>query len=99
MVKPIFEYTGYIGYTHHWMENLRSNVSAGIRHEDYHSNLIGAAQNIVADKELVTSHANLIWAPIPFVDMGVEYLYGRRQVVSNLKGDINSIVTRFRMRF
>lgn len=99
IVKPIFEYTGYIGYTHHWMENLRSNVSAGLRHEDYHSNLIGAAQNIVADKELVTAHANLIWAPVPFVDMGVEYFYGQRRVVANLKGDINSIVTRFRMRF
>lgn len=99
IVKPIFEYAGYIGYTHHWIDNLRSNLSAGIRHEDYHSNLIGAAQNIVADKELVTAHANLIWAPLPFIDLGIEYLYGRRQTVANLKGDLNSIVTRFRMRF
>lgn len=99
IVKPIFEYAGYIGYAHHWIDNLRSTISAGIRHEDYHSNLIGAAQNIVADKELVTAHANLIWAPLPFVDLGVEYFYGRRQTVANLKGDINSIVSRFRMRF
>ena len=99
IVKPISEYAGYVGYTHHWMENLRSNVSAGIRHEDYHSNLIGPAQNIVADKELVTAHVNLIWAPVPFVDIGVEYLYGRRQTVADLKGDVNSLLTRFRMRF
>jgi hypothetical protein len=99
IVKPITEFAGWVGYTHHWMPNLRSNVSAGIRHEDYNSNLIGPAQNLVADKELVTAHANLIWAPVAFVDVGVEYLYGRRQVVANLKGDLNTILTRFRMRF
>jgi hypothetical protein len=98
-VKPITEFAGWVGYTHHWMPNLRSNVSAGIRHEDYNSNLIGQAQNLVADKELVTAHANLIWAPVPFADVGVEYFYGHRQVVANLRGDLNTILTRFRMRF
>jgi hypothetical protein len=98
-VSPITEFAGWLGYTHHWMDTLRSNISAGIRHEDYNSILIGPAQSIVADKELVTAHANLIWAPVPFADFGVEYLYGHRQVVGNLKGDLNTILTRFRMRF
>ena len=99
IVKPIAEFVGYLGYTHHWMDNLRSNISAGVRHEDYHFNLIGPAQSLVADKELWTAHANLIWAPVPFADVGIEYFFGHRQVVANVKGDINSIVTRFRMRF
>jgi outer membrane DcaP-like protein len=98
-VKPITEFAGWLGYTHHWLPNLRSNISAGIRHEDYNSNLIGPAQTLVADKELVTAHVNLIWAPVPFADLGIEYLFGHRQVVANLKGDLNSILTRFRMRF
>jgi hypothetical protein len=99
LVKPLAEWAGWTGYTHHWIDNLRSNVSVGVRHVDYNSNLIGPAQDLVADKELVTAHANLIWAPVPFADIGIEYFWGHRQVVANAKGDINSIVTRFRMRF
>ena len=99
IIKPITEWGGWAGYTHYWLQDLRSNLTFGIRHEDYHSNLIGPAQNIVADKELVTAHANLIWAPVAFVDVGVEYFWGHRQTVANLKGDVNSILTRFRMRF
>ena len=99
IVKPITEFAGWMGYTHHWAPELRSNLSAGIRHEDYNSTLIGPTQALVADKELVTAHANLIWAPVPFVDIGLEYLYGHRQVVANVRGDLNTILTRFRMRF
>lgn len=99
IVKPLDEWAAWVGYTHHWMEDLRSNISFGVRHEDYNSNLIGPAQDLVADKGLVTAHLNLIWAPVPFADVGIEYLFGHRQVVANLKGDINSIQTRFRMRF
>jgi hypothetical protein len=99
LFKPVTEWVGWTGYTHFWAPELRSNVSFGVRHEDFHSNLIGPAQDVVANKELVTAHVNLIWAPVPFVDVGVEYLYGHRQTVANLKGDLNSILTRFRMRF
>lgn len=99
IVKPITEFTGFVGYTHQWLPELRSNISAGVRHEDYNSTLIGPTQALAADKELVTAHANLIWAPVPFVDVGLEYFYGHRQVVANARGDINSIITRFRMRF
>src|SRR6202007_2967547 len=28
-VKPITEFAGWLGYTHHWLPNLRSNISAG----------------------------------------------------------------------
>ena len=97
--KPLTEWAGWTGYTHYWLENLRSNLSFGIRHEDFNSNLIGPTQSLAANKELVTAHANLIWAPLPFADIGVEYFYGHRQTVANLKGDINSVLTRFRMRF
>ncbi len=78
---------------------MRSDISAGIRHFDYNSTLIGPAQDIVANKELVTAHANVIWSPVPFVDVGVEYFYGHRQTVANIKGDINAVLSRFRTRF
>jgi len=51
------------------------------------------------NKELVTAHVNLIWNPVPFADFGIEYMWGHRQVVSNLKGDVNAIISRFRVAF
>jgi hypothetical protein len=97
--KPIDEWAAWVGYTHRWSPDLRSNVSFGQRHEDYHAQLIGAAQSGVADKNLTTAHANLIWSPVAFADVGVEYLWGQRQVVNNQRGNLSSILTRFRMRF
>jgi len=51
------------------------------------------------NKEMLTAHVNLIWNPVPFVDVGVEYAYGHRIVVSNLKGDTNAILSRMRVQF
>lgn len=33
--------------------------------------------------------------PVPFADVGIEYFDGHRLVLSNLKGDVNSIISRF----
>jgi len=51
------------------------------------------------NKEMLTAHVNLIWNPVPFVDVGVEYVYGHRIVVSNLKGDENVMMSRMRVQF
>ncbi|HEV2302922.1 MAG TPA: DcaP family trimeric outer membrane transporter, partial [Stellaceae bacterium] len=90
---------GWAGYSHYWLPNLHSNFTFGIRHSDYHSTLIGPAQDIVADKQLLTAHVNLIYAPVPFADVGIEYFWGQRQVVANLTGNISAVLTRVRMRF
>ena len=99
IAKPIVEWAGWVGYTHAWLPNLRSNVSFGIRHEDHTPSLIGATQSIVANKELMTAHVNLIYSPVAFADVGVEYFYGHRTDVANISGTINAVLTRFRMRF
>ena len=51
------------------------------------------------NKELVNAHVNLIWNPVPFADLGIEYTWAHRVVVSNLKGDLNALITRFRVQF
>ena len=61
--------------------------------------MIGPAQSVAINKELVTVHANLIWNPVGFVDLGMEYAWGHRVVVANLKGDVNAVIGRFRLRF
>jgi hypothetical protein len=50
-------------------------------------------------QELVSSEVNLIWNPVPFADVGIEYFHGHRLVLSNLKGDVNGVISRFRVNF
>ncbi|HEV2097434.1 MAG TPA: DcaP family trimeric outer membrane transporter [Stellaceae bacterium] len=99
IAKTVTGWGGWAGYSHYWLPNLHSNFTFGIRHSDYHSTLIGPAQDIVADKQLLTAHVNLIYAPVPFADVGIEYFWGQRQVVANLTGNISAVLTRVRMRF
>jgi hypothetical protein len=99
IVKPVAAFGGTIAYEHYWLPNLRSDIDVGIRHFEYDSNLIGPNQDIVANKQLVVAHANVMWSPLPFTDFGVEYIYGQRRVVANLRGNLQGILTRFRMRF
>ena len=51
------------------------------------------------NKELVSASVGTIWSPVAFVDFGVEYSYGHRQAVSNVKGDVNAITGRATFRF
>jgi hypothetical protein len=51
------------------------------------------------NKEVVNAHVNLIWNPVPFADVGIEYTWAHRVVVSNLKGDMNALISRFRVQF
>ena len=51
------------------------------------------------DKELVSATFGTVWSIVSFVDLGVEYAYGHRQGVRNVKGDVNALVSRFTVRF
>jgi hypothetical protein len=114
IVKPTVSWGGNTGYQHRWTPTLRSNISAGILHHDI-SNVGNAGGGFVCparsaaalagtggcgtNKELITSELNLIWNPVPFADIGIEYFHGHRLVLSNLKGDVNGVISRFRVNF
>jgi len=66
-LRTIDIYGGTIGYSHFWTDALRSNVAFGY---DYFS----APSKI---ESLMSTHANLIWSPIPQVDVGLEYIWGQ----------------------
>jgi hypothetical protein len=88
-----------MGYQHWWLPNLRSNITGGIMYYSIPSNVIGATESLTANKRLITAHANLIWSPVAFIDWGVEYMYGQRTVVANLKGNEQVLVGKFRVKF
>ena len=105
---------GNTSYHHLWTPTLRSNIGFGILHHDITNVGLGSALggvcatrvaalagagNCGLNKELIATEVNLIWNPVPFADLGVEYFWGHRLVLSNLKGDVNGVISRFRVNF
>ncbi|HYM72947.1 MAG TPA: porin [Stellaceae bacterium] len=99
IVKPTTEWGAQVSYQHWWMDNLRSNISYGINHHDIPAQLVGAAQAGSLNKELMTAHANVIWSPVSFIDIGLEYMWGQRRVVDNQTGTENVLISKFAFKF
>ena len=76
---------------------MRSTLEASGVYNAMNSNILppGTTNN----KFLGITHANLYWSPVAFVDFGVEYVFGHRVTVANFKGDSNSLIGQFRVRF
>jgi hypothetical protein len=98
--KPTQEMGGEIGYQHWWLDNLRSNISGGVNaHYGIPISLVGATQAAAINKELISAHANLIWNPVSFVDIGLEYTWGQRTVLNNMTATQNVLISKFAFRF
>jgi hypothetical protein len=102
---------GEVGYQHWWLDNLRSNINGGfnaqygipIRLVNANGTTAGTAitagQAISINKELLSAHVNLIWNPVSFVDIGLEYTWGQRTVLSNQTATQNVLISKFAFRF
>ncbi len=89
-----------LGYQHWWLANLRSNISGGFNAQNgIPIALVGAAQSASINKELITAHANLIWNPVSFVDVGLEYMWGQRTVLNNSTATENVLISKLAFRF
>jgi hypothetical protein len=104
---------GEIGYQHWWLDNLRSNINAGFEAQNGLSMALvsangttlsntakaAATQNATLNKELISTHLNLIWNPVSFVDVGIEWTYAQRTVLNNQNASLNALISKFAFRF
>jgi hypothetical protein len=100
-----------VGYQHWWLDNLRSNLNGGwqshfgipISLVNANGTAAGAAssggQAASINKEIFTAHANLIWNPVSFADVGIEYMWGQRTVLNNQHATQNVLISEFKFRF
>ncbi len=107
-LKSIPSVSGWVGYEHWWAPYLRSSTTFGYVYMD--SGFI-EQDFIEQDNSVGTYHyanyasTNIIWSPVPYVDVGVEYLYGQRRVTNSTKvdghalGDNHRIQATIRWRF
>jgi len=81
-LEPIMAASAYGAYTHHISEALRSTVSYGYVWTDtefIHPSLQPVPQQGIYKQAHYVS-LNMIWSPIPPFNVGIEYLFGYREV-------------------
>jgi len=86
---------GWAGYQHFWTDSLRSSVIYSLAQRDNDLNYVTDAQ----DKKYQSVHANLVWSPVPRVNVGLEYIWGYREIENGDDGDINRIQSSFIYKF
>ena len=99
LFKTVFAYSAQGGYQHWWTPNLRTNIAAGMVHQDIPSQVIGPTQDSSATKQQWAAYINLVWNPVAFITTGVQYMYGKRTTVANGTGQEQVLVGKFRVAF
>jgi hypothetical protein len=78
--------SGYAAFRHFWTPALRSTVEYSAATSNPPA---GTAAGI--NKSDRSEHVNLIWSPIPAVNLGAEYIHAQRTVVGGDSGTLNRI--------
>lgn len=86
-LQPIGLTAGLISYRHVWAPQWRSNFTLSAQDIDNDLNLAGLTSNASAS----SLRGNLIWTPLPAMDVGAELMFGERKLVSGLSGDMTRL--------
>ena len=84
-------WAGFVSYRHVFNPKLRGNLMYSIA--DYDTNIVN--QGAGANDSAQSIHANLIYSPLPKLDVGAELTFGEREVADGRDGDL----TRFHVAF
>lgn len=79
---------------HWWADNWRSTLAYGFLTVD---NADGAPGDTLETSHYVA--ANLIWSPVPNVDIGIEYLFGYLETENDFSGAANRVQAAVTWRF
>lgn len=78
---------GFASYRHIWSPQWRSNLTWSAQNVDNDRTLIGLTTNRSAQ----SLRGNLIWTPLPAMDVGAELMYGERELESGASGDVTRL--------
>ncbi len=89
------QWGGFVSYQHFWTDNIRSTLVYSLAERD---NDLHYVTN-TAEKRYQSVHANLLWSPVPRVNIGVEYIWGYRELENGDDGDMNRVQAGFQFNF
>lgn len=78
---------GFASYRHIWTPQWRSNLTWSAQSVDNDLSVIGLATN----KSAQSLRGNLIWTPLPALDLGAELMFGERELESGASGELTRL--------
>ena len=85
----------FVSYRHLWNSKWRSNIMYGTNSIDYTDNVQAATLNDNA----TSMHVNLIHNVLPKLDVGAEFIFGEREIVSGTDGDFTRFMVSAKYAF
>ncbi|MEZ0472713.1 DcaP family trimeric outer membrane transporter [Luteimonas salinilitoris] len=86
---------GFVGWRHVFNPKLRGNIFYSRAEYDNDTDLTGLG----ITRSAQSAHANLIYTPLPKLDVGAELIWGQREIESGDRGEINRLQTHVRYSF
>lgn len=91
-LHPLDGYGGFVSWRHAFSPKLRGNLMYSMAMFDNDRSLPGWGLASYGVTERASSiHANLIYSPIPKLDLGAEITYGKRDLEDNRSGDLKRV--------
>jgi len=80
------QWVAAVAYRHYWSERVRSTLAlSALRAEK----LSSSAPNV--NKAAQSAHLNVIWSPVSQANLGLEYLYARRETADGARGNLHRV--------
>lgn len=86
---------GFVGWRHAFSPKLRGNIFYSRAEYDNETSLTGVG----ITKSAQSAHINLIYSPLPKLDVGAELIWGQREIESGDRGDLNRLQTHVKYNF
>lgn len=86
-LEAIDGWAGYVAWRHVFSKKLRGNLM--FARSDYDNPVAYTGTGVTKSSQ--SFRANLIYSPLPKLDVGVEYMLGRREIESGAEGDIDRL--------
>ena len=89
-IQSIDQWGGFLAYQHYWSERWRSTFTLSASEADNPSLIDYAAAGSLA-KSYQSVHANLNWLPAPKLQIGGEFIYGKKELEDGREGDLSRL--------
>jgi hypothetical protein len=84
-IETVDQWGGYVSYRHFWADTVRSSLMYSYGEADYDSALVPGD----TVENLQSIHTNLLWNPVAQVTTGIEYIWGKKELINGDDGDVN----------
>ncbi|MBD3729146.1 MAG: porin [Sphingomonadales bacterium] len=86
-LDPITTYSGFAAFQHKWSPKLRSTLAGSYFKADNPILFTGTSPTDTVWNAL----ANIIYSPVPKLDVGIEYMYAERENEAGLSGNLQKV--------